>query len=709
MVMSIPELTARARLAYKGPKFSLDPDQYEQLPIRSATPRDTSWVNVPPPAPMPVMFEQAQRPQEDSGWAGELGAALGGGLLSSLLNRHRSRSSDGHQSAPHSDQPIVVPHEASVVQPHTASGGAAPREHIAGFAHGGIIYDHQVGQKFKFAEREPELLMDEAGRTQLLSEPTTGAPTRAAVVIPLSKLRAAVEQAGQTMPSFDYQGLYAGPKPPSADAPEPQPSPPAYNGPQPPAVDLSTPEARLSHIVSTPDVNAIFAGGASKGNSNSNAFASLANPDARSSGGFKASEGGPHLAASRDDIVAANSFASPDVRAAVAPKSGYGAPSGLGYKGPRPPTDDFSTASTTRRLSPVDSPQQQSPTGGDVGSVPVNQRQDAIFSSGEESATASTSQPSTATAAQQPVSRQRARLEQELTTLYGLEGEKVKDKNGRVKSGLLNALRGFLQGFSQTRSLAGGIGGAISGGVMGAWHSDWDEQMKHVAKVSEQQDKVSQALAIEKELANLDHLQAQTEEMGAQAWAKRHPKPPAPIMKQIGKRWAKIDPDTNTFSFVTGEDGQIPPPDAGAPTRMQIIAEDGVTKYWMTWDPQAKNPRRASGYGAWVPEMVGEKPAVSGYVEPVISSGQYKGQKPSQVAANVSREKAASLMAGFRQQQLDIERDRNRLNQEQFQQSFKLRVIGLAKQLGIAEIDEGMSPDDVVQLMKVIQDKINQK
>jgi hypothetical protein len=80
-----------------------------------------------------------------------------------------------------------------------------------------------------------------------------------------------------------------------------------------------------------------------------------------------------------------------------------------------------------------------------------------------------------------------------------------------LKSGLLGILRGGLQGFAQTGSFAGALGGAISGGVGGAVHPQWDEELKRVAAVYQQRGKVAQALEIEKELGQLDEMDARAQ------------------------------------------------------------------------------------------------------------------------------------------------------------------------------------------------------
>jgi uncharacterized membrane protein YgcG len=82
-----------------------------------------------------------------------------------------------------------------------------------------------------------------------------------------------------------------------------------------------------------------------------------------------------------------------------------------------------------------------------------------------------------------------------LVKLYGLENTKAVDKNGKLKSTFLGILQGFLRG---------GVGGAVAGGIYGGIHSQWDEELKQVAQVSQQNNKVDRALKIESELTRLD-------------------------------------------------------------------------------------------------------------------------------------------------------------------------------------------------------------
>jgi hypothetical protein len=94
-----------------------------------------------------------------------------------------------------------------------------------------------------------------------------------------------------------------------------------------------------------------------------------------------------------------------------------------------------------------------------------------------------------------PASARRAQLEQELVKLYQLENTRAVDKNGKLKSTFLGILQGFLRG---------GVGGAAAGGIYAGVHSQWDEELKQVAQVRQQNGKVGRALKIESELARLD-------------------------------------------------------------------------------------------------------------------------------------------------------------------------------------------------------------
>ncbi len=172
------------------------------------------------------------------------------------------------------------------------------------------------------------------------------------------------------------------------------------------------------------------------------------------------------------------------------------------------------------RLSrpPVQAMPQDAPVDSAV--IPVPSRADAVFNAANDRATrpiqannvtyegrASMPEfeppvsrltepaPSPSSTESSPASARRSQLEQELVKLYGLENTKAVDKNGKLKSTFLGILQGFLRG---------GVGGAVAGGIYGGVHSQWDEELKQVAQVSQQNNKVARALKIESELTRLD-------------------------------------------------------------------------------------------------------------------------------------------------------------------------------------------------------------
>jgi hypothetical protein len=182
-----------------------------------------------------------------------------------------------------------------IITPHT--GGASMDGHEMGFAHGGFVMPEMVGQTIKFAELEPEVAIDERGNVQLLDQQGEGTVNRPAAIIPLSKFQAAMQQSGQPSPFAATA---------SQPAEYPKFSMPAYTGPrfQPPATESAT----------QPDSGSL-------------------------------SEGQPQV----------NQFAAPAVRTGLEPKSGYGAPAGLGYKGPK---FDVSLASQEDRSQTPPAPSQ---------------------------------------------------------------------------------------------------------------------------------------------------------------------------------------------------------------------------------------------------------------------------------------------------------------------------------------------------------------
>lgn len=166
------------------------------------------------------------------------------------------------------------------------------------------------------------------------------------------------------------------------------------------------------------------------------------------------------------------------------------------------------------RPAPLSSqPQQDAQQSNDASVLSVADRRSAILGDG-------TNQPSAANQpAAAPISERQARtdarrqqLEDQFTKLLNLENTKAVDKNGRLKSGFLSALRLGLQGLAQG-GVGGGIGAALTGFVGGMVHPELDEHLKQAAEILKQRGKLGQALAIEKELSGIDELQARSEAM----------------------------------------------------------------------------------------------------------------------------------------------------------------------------------------------------
>lgn len=153
---------------------------------------------------------------------------------------------------------------------------------------------------------------------------------------------------------------------------------------------------------------------------------------------------------------------------------------------------------TTSLRSPM--PQQASGAQTDVSTLPVADRRSAILD--QEAQQTSPPTPQAPDSRPSAADARRAQLEDRFAKLLELEGQDVRDQNGRLKSGLLSSLRGLLQN---------GILGAVSEGIYGAWHPEYDEQVKQSAKILKERGKLDEAMRIENEFARLDALNARTD------------------------------------------------------------------------------------------------------------------------------------------------------------------------------------------------------
>lgn len=424
-------------------------------------------IDVTPPA---FQFQPMQQEQEGPGLGGLLGALVGKFGTKYFLNRkNKSTGLPEHVPAGHEDEPIIA-------EPHSGNS-IISREHIAGFASGGFP---AVGQTIKYAEGgQPEVAIDARGNIQLLDKPGVGVVTRRAAIVPLSVFQSLMQRNNRPMPSDVSPTEYSGPK---FVAPT-QPQEPADNGPQWSSSSQPTEQEQAAAALSKVTQ--------------------------------EGSQPAPPMSPMRDKSNVGQSlpvFRMPQ----TTPAPLVGQQSGNEFAAPSVRRSPYAGG------VPVDESATLQQDGVDRGIVPPEQRRDAVYAAaglnggGERPSalppsTASVS-PNQAVPAPERDAR-RAQLHDELAKLYGLENTKAVDGNGRLRSTFLGILRGALEGFAQTGSFAGALGGAMSGGLRGGIHPEWDEELKRVAKLSEQQGKVARALAIEKELSSLDHMQAQTDAM----------------------------------------------------------------------------------------------------------------------------------------------------------------------------------------------------
>src|SRR5205085_5930255 len=199
---------------------------------------------------------------------------------------------------------------------------------------------------------------------------------------------------------------------------------------------------------------------------------------------------------------------SADSAPSIRPISSFGAATGLPPLNTRvsPPLEQPSRSQNTAQApnvlaaAPRLTPQQDGQTSQDVSMTPVSDRRSAILDQ-TPNTTPDTNSPAPNSRMAAAEAR-RAQLEDRFAKLLQLEGEEVKDENGRLKSGLLGALRGFL---------TNGIVGAAYGGVRGAVKPEWDEQIKQASTILKERGKLKEAMEIENEFARLDAMQTRTD------------------------------------------------------------------------------------------------------------------------------------------------------------------------------------------------------
>lgn len=151
--------------------------------------------------PMDSRFKNYQPPQvQEPGW-GDVVGAFGSQLLNSLASR---KDSDEEEEKPPTNEyaaPSAIAALRNARRKNVLPWLGNQRNEFAGsFAHGGFVTPEMVGKRVRYAEKEPELVLTEDGRSQWLTEPGEGIVKEPAAIIPLSKVRQFYEQAGVALP-----------------------------------------------------------------------------------------------------------------------------------------------------------------------------------------------------------------------------------------------------------------------------------------------------------------------------------------------------------------------------------------------------------------------------------------------------------------------------------------------------------------------------
>ena len=481
---------SQARSPERLPMFQ-PPAQQPRRPISQLQP-----IVIPQHAPRALIPQQQQ--EEGGGWGEALGA-LGASLLAGHLAKQKTPSSSkaqGYNEFAGADVKAMVKPEHITPLPWLGSKEknkfAAP-----GFAHGGFT-GKLIGKRIRYAEKEPEAAVAEDGSYQLLMEPGEGIVNRETVIIPLSKFKTAMEEAGRSIEL-----------PEAAPLPQSQPLAPSERLPQLKPAPSASPALQQAGSGVLRENNA-----ETDGLDAAKSVEPATPMDSRPS----AFPGEGKQLALADVIAKAEEHGlSPEEAHDEALRQGYtvGDSSPLSiFDGQQPRVNEFadhafaeSIATPFNPARAADSEQDDLTWAGleskDKSVLPVAQRQDAIFeAAGSKPASAALAGVVTQPAAQPAplgisadASAVKPKGAPEMvrtgdlladTNKYitELSAYKPKDNNGRWKSIALTALRSFVQGLS-SGSFTQALGAMIFGIGYGTFHPQADEEFAKQHNLSE--------------------------------------------------------------------------------------------------------------------------------------------------------------------------------------------------------------------------------
>lgn len=415
---------------------------------------------VPQPKLEPIVIEPSQpariiQPQEQDGGWGEILGNIGGNLLSGYLaNRKKSASSKRSGYNEFASPSVKRAVKSEHIKPLPWIGSKEKNQFATpGFAHGGYVGSNLIGKRIRYAEFEPEVSLAEDGTYQILMEPGEGIVNRETTIIPFSKFKAAMEQAGHTV-----------------ELPESSPSSlPGYN-PQPPD--------KLSSL-------------------------GLPGFDAKAFERFsKTGPDGSGPALLPHEKTELNRAVGPGYQV-----DGFDSKPLEMLKG-QPPVNEFASPFVASRHSSNSVPE--------VSPLPVDERRpDVREVQGQVTADWSNAPvpPSARRAVPRPTDAPKMQRTGDYLTdsekyLRDLDAYEPKDNNGFWKSVALTAGRAFLQGLS-SGNLIYALGSAIFGAAHGVFDRGADEKFAKQYNISQTEHKRARVIARRMELARMRGTEAE--------------------------------------------------------------------------------------------------------------------------------------------------------------------------------------------------------
>lgn len=241
----------------------------------------------------------------------------------------------------------------------------------------------------------------------------------------------------------------------------------------------------------------------------------------------------------------------------------------------------------------------------------------------------------------------------------------------RGKSGLVGAAMG-VQSVGPTDSLGRILGGALGGLGGGLLNKKLYGEQKRKGELAQAAQDANIQMGVEKAERDNAAQDAETQERLAHAEQLRTPKPEKPIYRTVNGVVSRIDPTSGTYYPVSDKDGNMAEPKPTEPKTREILAEDGVSKILVQWNPETR---------VWDDASTSRGSARTGYVESRATEGPNKGMTTAQVGADADRDAARAQQAAqfrtnaaFRKQTIE--------NLESYRAQQSLKGTGRLGRLG---------------------------